>query len=154
MSYTNELSLIWKIFSKAFRWDLARFCSIIRLDASLNWINMVCNDKYQTDVNTLVSKKRYNSCDVRLITLIAFFLNQNKRWRHNSAQWPHNDICILQWINLMNIVWHLFYDEIEYCKSILWFWFRSCEENGQKWKLFQKWKIFLSRNKHHVWKKL
>ena len=50
LSYKNELCLIWKIFSKAFRWNQARFCSSIRLGAALNWINMVCDVSFSTHV--------------------------------------------------------------------------------------------------------
>ena len=53
MSYKNELSLIWKIFLKAFKWDKVRFCSSIYLQAALNWLNMVRDDDFLTGVKRL-----------------------------------------------------------------------------------------------------
>ena len=94
LSYKNELGLIQKLLKISFRWDQARFCGSICLGAALNWINMVRDDKYYTDV----SRSPESICCPNFVRLVFFrcyyaspsvrpsmFLFVRKRRKHSTG---------------------------------------------------------------------
>ena len=90
LSYKNELSLVWKLLKRSFKWDQARFCSSIRLGAALNWIIMVRDDKCYTDVSHLAKaicfvKGRFSASTgwiSKIFRFIIIYMKTGKHWKN------------------------------------------------------------------------